>query len=85
MKNHTKIYYENAGYDLSDFVECEVCKNPAVDIHHINARGMGGDPQGKKDVFSNLMALCRNCHETYGDISEQKEMLQRTHNLRFDI
>ena len=30
------------GYDETDFIPCEVCGAQAIDIHHIEARGMGG-------------------------------------------
>ena len=30
------------GYDETDFIPCEVCGGQAIDIHHIEARGMGG-------------------------------------------
>ena len=66
MKAHTKIYLQKMGYDESDFIPCEICSHKAVDIHHIEARGMGGT--GKKDDIENLMALCRSCHVQYGDI-----------------
>ena len=48
------------GYDETDWIPCEVCGAKAVDIHHIEARGMGGSKT--KDVIENLMALCRSCH-----------------------
>lgn len=67
------------GYDVSDFIPCEVCKSKAVDIHHIEPRGMGGDPKAKKDVIENLMALCRPCHEFYGDKEQFKEALINKH------
>jgi hypothetical protein len=66
------------GYDESDFIPCEVCKAKAVDIHHINARGMGGT--GTKDTIENLMALCRTCHVKYGDKKKFIEILQDIHN-----
>jgi hypothetical protein len=43
MKNHTKIYFKHFGYDTSDTIYCEVCNAVAVDLHHIEAKGMGGD------------------------------------------
>ena len=82
MQQHTKIYMQYFGYETSDFIPCEVCERQATDTHHINARGMGGDPKGKKDVIENLMALCRECHEKYGDIKEFKACLTRIHILR---
>ena len=83
MKAHTKIYLQKMGYDESDFIPCEICSHKAVDIHHIEARGMGGT--SKKDDIENLMALCRQCHIQYGDISELKDYLKKIHKLRIDI
>lgn len=81
MQNHTKLYINFFGYDISDTIPCECCQARATDIHHINARGMGGNPTGSKDVIENLMALCRTCHVEYGDIKEFKPYLQHIHNL----
>ncbi len=77
MKKHTKIYMKAFGYDISDFIKCEVCQKEAVDIHHIEARGMGGSKT--KDIPENLMALCRECHELYGDKVDHKEALKVIH------
>jgi len=70
------------GYDTGDFIPCECCGKKAVDINHINARGMGGNPSGDKDHIENLMAVCRDCHITYGDKKEHKEMLKRQHRIK---
>jgi hypothetical protein len=79
MKNHIKVYLKEMGYDESDFIPCEIpgCGQRAVDVHHIDCRGMGGT--NSKDVIENLMALCRNHHNEYGDIKELKEILQQIH------
>jgi 5-methylcytosine-specific restriction endonuclease McrA len=77
MQKHTKIYLDYFGYDVSDFIPCEICNSKAIDIHHIEARGMGGTK--KADVIQNLMALCRNCHVKYGDIKDKKEWLKTIH------
>jgi 5-methylcytosine-specific restriction endonuclease McrA len=79
MKKHTKIYFKHFGYDISDFVPCETCGSKAVDIHHIDSRGMGGS---EKDDINNLMALCRNCHIKYGDIKDKKEWLNIIHQSK---
>jgi 5-methylcytosine-specific restriction endonuclease McrA len=79
MKNHTKIYFEYFGYDKSDFIACEVCGATAVDINHIDARGMGGSKE--KDSIDNLMAMCRKCHTEFGDIKEKKQWLKDLHQL----
>lgn len=78
MKKHTKIYLDFFNYDTDDFIPCEICASKAVDIHHIDARGMGGSKT--KDTIENLMALCRQCHNTFGDIKHHKEYLRKIHN-----
>ena len=80
MKKHTKVYLEGMGYDVTDFICCEVCQAQAVDIHHIEARGMGGSKTA--DTIDNLMALCRQCHTNLGDKTHYKELLKATHALR---
>ena len=82
MKRHTKIYLDYFGYTTADWIGCEVCGQTANDIHHIDARQSGGDPQGKKDVIENLMAVCRPCHTRYGDKKQHKEMLKNIHAKR---
>ena len=77
MKKHTQIYLQGMGYKKTDFVPCEVCGCQAVDIHHINARGMGGSKTA--DVIENLMGLCRNCHIEYGDKKQYKDFLKDIH------
>lgn len=77
MKEHTKVYFEKMGYDTTEFVPCEVCQSKAVDIHHIDARGMGGG-KNANDI-ANLMAVCRVCHVQYGDIQELKPQLRIIH------
>ena len=78
MKNHTKVYLKAMGYDTTDWIPCEVCGAQAVDIHHIEARGMGGSKNA--DTIENLMGLCRQCHNAFGDLKQHKEMLKATHN-----
>jgi len=77
MKKHTKIYLDYFSFDRCDFIPCEVCGNPANDIHHIDARGMGGSKE--KDVIENLQAVCRGCHIEYGDKKQHKELLKDIH------
>lgn len=77
MKKHTKVYLNHFGYTIADTILCEICNSVAVDIHHINARGMGGSK--KADNIENLMALCRICHDKHGDISDKKEWLKMIH------
>jgi 5-methylcytosine-specific restriction endonuclease McrA len=77
MQKHTQIYLQGMGYKKTDFIPCEVCGSQAVDIHHINARGMGGSKTA--DVIENLMGLCRKCHIEYGDKKQHKEFLKEIH------
>ena len=61
MKIHTKVYMTFFDYGETDFVMCEFCQQDrAVDIHHLDSRGMGGSKN--KDYIENLMGLCRDCH-----------------------
>lgn len=78
MKKHTKLYMSYFGYDESDFIPCEVCGLKAVDINHIDARGMGGSKT--KDTIDNLQALCRECHTDFGDKKKYKDELKAIHN-----
>lgn len=80
MKKHTRLYLDEMNYDETDFIPCEVCGVKATDIHHIDARGMGGSKTS--DYIENLMALCRNCHERWGDIKHHKDFLRDVHELR---
>lgn len=82
MKKHTKIYLDEMGYTDTDTIFCECCPAVAVDIHHIESRGMGGDPTGKRDVIENLMAVCRECHLKYGDKEQHKEYLKEVHTMK---
>lgn len=77
MQKHTKIYFDYFGYDISDWIPCEVCFHEANDIHHIDARGMGGTKS--LDDITNLMALCRLDHLKYGDKEQYMEFLKERH------
>jgi 5-methylcytosine-specific restriction endonuclease McrA len=61
-------------YGETDFIPCEACGRPAVDIHHIHGRGEG------KDVIENLIALCRKCHDMCHAEKLNKETVQLIHN-----
>lgn len=77
MRPHTKLYFKVFGYDISDFIPCEICGKKAVDIHHIECRGMGGTSE--PDKIEDLMALCREDHEKYGDKAQYMQILKDAH------
>lgn len=70
------------GYYDTDWIECEVidCKAQAVDIHHIECKGMGGSKQ--KDYIENLQALCRHHHLLLGDRKGFTDELKEAHEQR---
>jgi|TARA_B110000908_G_C10200479_1_gene425078 hypothetical protein len=82
LNKHTKLYCDYFNYEEGDFIPCEICGQTAVDIHHIESRGMGGT--NEKDHIKNLMAVCRSCHVKYGDEKDLKEMLNKIHKIHMD-
>jgi 5-methylcytosine-specific restriction endonuclease McrA len=76
-------YLNHFGYDISDFIPCEVCGKTAVDIHHIEARGIGGSKEA--DNIENLMALCREDHIKFGDKKQYKEFLKEKHQEKLNL
>ncbi len=78
MKNHTKVYLKAMGLSPVEFIPCEVCNRRAVDIYHIEPRGMGGSKL--LDTPENLMALCRECHhEADFGVELSKDFLKFVH------
>tara|TARA_R110000796_G_scaffold218635_1_gene334553 strand:+ start:743 stop:1084 length:342 start_codon:yes stop_codon:yes gene_type:complete len=82
VKKHTRIYLDGFQYDETDFIPCEISGGQAVDIHHIEARGAGGDPYSDKDRIENLMAITRELHIRYGDVPSKKAELFEIHRDR---
>jgi len=60
MKSYTKIYLKHWGYDESDFIPCLGCGAKACDIHHLVPRSRAKD---RLNDITNLVALCRPCHQ----------------------
>ena len=54
------------------------CFKTNTQVHHIDCKGMGGSKL--KDYIENLMALCQECHDKYGDKKQYMEYLQEIHN-----
>tara|TARA_Y100000592_G_scaffold31016_1_gene49448 strand:- start:1592 stop:1837 length:246 start_codon:yes stop_codon:yes gene_type:complete len=77
LKKHTKIYLKHFGYGIDSFIPCTTCGSRAVDIHHIDARKMGGSKT--KDFIENLAALCRLCHDKAESSKEFNEQVKQKH------
>ena len=79
MQPHTKLYLKIFGYDIHDYISCEIptCNKRGIDVHHIECRGMGGTK--KNEDITNLMCLCRQHHIEFGDKKQHKEMLKKVH------
>lgn len=77
MQKHTKVYLDHFGLGEQDFIPCEICGTRAVDIHHLERRGMGGS--GTKDYIENLMGLCRLHHIMCEGDLEYNERAKKIH------
>lgn len=55
--DHVKIWMDYYKYNKEEFIHCASCYARAGEIHHIIYRSQGG-----KNDITNLIALCRNCH-----------------------
>jgi len=80
MKQYLKTYITFFGYGETDFMESELSGNRAVNVHHIDCKGMGGSRL--KDTIENLMALTFTEHMQYGDKKHYMLFLYTKH-IRF--
>jgi predicted HNH restriction endonuclease len=80
MKKHTKIFFDYYDITPGEFIGCYICGKTAVDIHHIEPRGMGGSKT--KDVIDNLIPLCRSCHEAAHANQLTKDYLKNLVSLK---
>ncbi len=77
MKNYKSKFLKYWKYGDQDLPQCWGCyTQPAVDIHHLKGRGMGGDPTGVRDDIRNLIPLCRQCHTKTDNDREYNEKLK---------
>jgi 5-methylcytosine-specific restriction endonuclease McrA len=75
MQPHIINYHKALGYIPGMWIACEVCYATSVDIHHIIPRSkFGSKRKAEQDHVTNLVALCRNCHNFAhsGTISKEK-------------
>ena len=79
MKKYKQIYLDALGYDETDFIPSEISGKQAIDIHHIECKGMGGSPKGDKDRIENLQAVTREEHLKYGDKKGYMRFLYTKH------
>lgn len=82
MNKHVKIYCDYFDYCETDIILCEVCGAKAVDIHHIESKGMGGSKT--KDYIENLIALCRICHNKCHASKQFNAKAKEIHFLKFN-
>ena len=83
MKKHTKIYLDAFGLSTGDSIPSEISGQPANDIHHIIARGMGG--RNGLDRIENLMAVTRDEHLQYGDKKKFMKSLFQCHKFYLEL
>jgi hypothetical protein len=81
MVKYKKIYCKAYGYYEGETILSEISSEPAVDICHILAKQMGGDPQKKKERIENLMAQTRDEHIRYGDKKQYLSRLFKLHKI----
>lgn len=55
-----------------DDYQCVVCSAPPVDIHHVRYKSQNG-----RNVVSNGVSLCRNCHEQAHSSSKLRYELEQ--------
>ena len=83
MQPHVVNYHKALGIDLGSWIACEVCGTTSVEIHHIIPRSkFGSKRKAEQDDISNLVALCRACHNLAHDNVISKEKLQEIVNKR---
>jgi 5-methylcytosine-specific restriction endonuclease McrA len=80
MQKHVRIYLNYFNIGEQDIIRCELCGKQGradgggFDIHHIEGRGKG------KDEITNLILLCRKCHEKAHKIELTRKELILIHN-----
>jgi 5-methylcytosine-specific restriction endonuclease McrA len=77
---HKARYLKFFGYVEGDWIPCENCHTTAEEFHHVQPRSKLGS-----DEPSNIMALCRRCHEkAHNSNREFNEQLKAKHQIRYE-
>jgi 5-methylcytosine-specific restriction endonuclease McrA len=86
MQPHIINYHKALGYIPGMWIACEVCYATSVDIHHIIPRSkFGSKRKAEQDHVSNLIALCRDCHNLAHENKITKEQLQTIVSKRISL
>ena len=89
LKNYKKLFKDFWGLCESEVLMCWSCfQKPAVDIHHLTNKGMGGVSKNRLNRIDNLFPLCRSCHNIghqHKDINEERriKLKQKIHEKEF--
>lgn len=73
MIKYKRVYIEHYGYYEGEYIDCEICLAPSIDIHHLEGRGP------ECDVIENLIAVCRGCHNKCHDSKEFNQEAKEIH------
>jgi len=71
MVKYKQDYFKHYGIGEQDVLLC-ICGSVSVDLHHILFRSRGGS-----DHHSNLIPLCRGCHEKAHSNTKFNESLKK--------
>lgn len=83
MAVYLKLYDKYFGIDEFTPRRCEITgRTTNIDVHHIDARGMGG--RKSADKIENLMGLTRELHIKLGDKKQWKSFLKAQHKIYMD-
>ena len=64
-------YKKHFGYALDEYYPCEVCRAPAVHVHHAKFKSRGGN-----DDIENLVGVCYKCHnDCHNEILSERDVL----------
>ena len=71
MVKYKQDYFKHYGVGEQDILLC-ICGAVSVDLHHIVSKSLSGS-----DHHSNLIPLCRTCHDKAHSDREYNESLKK--------